>query len=134
MKENIKEAKLAMAKAYAPYSKFKVGAALKLKDGSYIHGANIENASYGLSNCAERSALFSAYRQGYTKADFLSLTVIGDTDGPISPCGACRQVMSELLLEETLITLTNLEEEELVMSKSELLPYAFILDDANESK
>ena len=62
--KNLEQAKIARLKAYVPYSKFKVGAAIELKDGTYIHGANIENASYPLSNCAERSALFSLLSQG----------------------------------------------------------------------
>jgi cytidine deaminase len=67
--KNFEQALIARSRAYTPYSNFKVGAAILLKDGSYIHGANIENASFGLSNCAERSALFSLYSQGYKKED-----------------------------------------------------------------
>lgn len=107
--ELIKEAIKAREKAYVPYSNFKVGAAILLKDGQVIHGANIENASYGLSNCAERSALFSFYSQGYQKEDIKAMAVVGDTEEPISPCGACRQVMNELLPKETPIYLANLK-------------------------
>ena len=129
MKNQIKEAIAASKKAYAPYSKFNVGAALELKDGTIIHGANIENSSYGLSSCAERNALFSLISQGYDKADIVSITVTGNTKGPISPCGACRQVMSELLPKGTPVFLTNLEEDVKKMNIEELLPYGFDLDE-----
>ncbi|WP_026391314.1 cytidine deaminase [Haploplasma modicum] len=128
MEKNILEAKKAYDKSYSPYSKFAVGAAIKMKDGSYIHGANIENASYPLSNCAERSALFSAYSQGYKKEDILSITIIANDDRPISPCGACRQVMFELMPKDTKIILTNLKGEVKETTPDELLPYGFILD------
>ena len=114
-------------KSYSPYSKFKVGAAIELKDGTIIHGCNVENGSYGLSNCAERSALFSLISQGYNPNDIKSITVIGATSEPISPCGACRQVMSEFLPEDAVIYLTNLEGKEKVTSVKELLPYGFKL-------
>jgi cytidine deaminase len=83
--------------AYAPYSKFKVGAAVLLKNGEIITGANIENCSFGLTNCAERSALFYTYSQGFRKEEILKIAVITDTEMAASRCGACRQVMSELL-------------------------------------
>ena len=73
----------AMKNAYAPYSKYHVGACVKTKDGTYIQGANIENASYGLSNCAERSAIFAAYSQGYRKQDIVSLVDNDDTASSI---------------------------------------------------
>jgi len=116
-----------MEKAYVPYSKFPVGAALELNDGTIIHGANIENGSYPLGNCAERSALFSAYSQGYKKSDIKSITVVGNTDKPISPCGACRQVMHELMPKDTKIILTNLKGETKEVTIEELLPYGFDL-------
>ncbi len=83
----------ARGRAYAPYSKFQVGAALECRDGRVFRGCNIENASYGLCNCAERTAFFSAIAHGYKPGDFTALAVIGQTDGPIAPCGACRQVI-----------------------------------------
>src|SRR5690625_5531382 len=94
----INEAKIAREKAYVPYSKFKVGAALKTKEGTIFHGCNIENAAYSLCNCAERSALFSAYSHGVR--DFEILVVVADSPRPVPPCGACRQVLSELRSEE----------------------------------
>ena len=78
-------AKEAYENAYAPYSKFHVGAALKLKDGNIINGANIENASFGLTNCAERSALFTAFTKGYRRDDIEAIVVVANTDRPISP-------------------------------------------------
>jgi len=111
--------------AYTPYSKFNVGAALLMKDGSIITGSNIENASYGLSNCAERSALFAAYSQGYRKEDIVKMMVIGSTERPISPCGACRQVMSELIDSEVEVILTNLNKDFKVLKVKDFLPYSF---------
>ena len=131
MEKCIQEAKKARQKAYAPYSKFKVGAAIKLKQDIYIHGANIENASYGLCNCAERSALFSLISLGYSKEDILSITVIADTIDFISPCGACRQVMAELLPVDAKIILTNLSGNTKVTSIKEILPFSFDLKDSN---
>ena len=81
----------AMKNAYAPYSKYHVGACVKTKDGTYIQGANIENASYGLSNCAERSAIFAAYSQGYRKQDIVSLAIVSDGKRIGTPCGAIRK-------------------------------------------
>ena len=87
----------AMQHAYAPYSGYEVGAALLCKDGSVVCGANIENAAYGPSNCAERTAIFTAVFEG--KRDFAAIAVVGGKDGVASdyfpPCGVCRQVMLE---------------------------------------
>ncbi len=96
MEQLLERAGVAREKAYAPYSKFKVGAALLTHDGHVFDGCNVENASYGLCNCAERTAFFSAIAAGYQRDQFAALAVIGDTDGPIAPCGACRQVIIEL--------------------------------------
>ncbi len=126
---NIEEARKAQKKAYVPYSKFKVGAAILLKNGKYIHGANIENGSYGLTSCAERNALFSLISQGYDVNDIVEITIIGDSKKPISPCGACRQVMSELLPKNTPIYLTNQLGESKTTSIKELLPYGFDLEE-----
>lgn len=111
--------------AYTPYSKFKVGAALLLNNNTYILGCNIENASYGLCNCAERTALFKMISEGYNKDDVLAMAIVGQTEGPISPCGACRQVMSELLNKDTLVILANLKGDTKEYTVQELLPYSF---------
>lgn len=129
MKKNIEEALKAYKNSYSPYSKFAVGAAIELKDGTFIYGANIENASFGLTNCAERSALYSLYSSGYKKSDIVSITIIANDTKPVSPCGACRQVMHELLPNDAKIILTNLKGEVKEVTKDELLPYAFVLDD-----
>ena len=114
--------------AYAPYSKFYVGAALLMKDGNILTGANIENGSFGLCNCAERTALFYAYSQGYRKEDIISLAVVADTTSGVSPCGACRQVMSELLELDCPILLSNIKKTDLQKTNiQELLPYIFKL-------
>ncbi len=111
--------------AYAPYSKFNVGAAVLLKDGTIIAGSNIENASYGLTNCAERTTLFYAYSRGYRQKDISKFLVLANTKEPVSPCGACRQVMTELLNEDVEIILTNLNKDIMKVSVSDLLPYHF---------
>jgi cytidine deaminase len=79
--------------AYAPYSRFAVGAAVLCEDGAIVSGCNVENASYGLTVCAERVALYTAYALG--KRGFIAMCVAGSPDCPVTPCGACRQVMSE---------------------------------------
>lgn len=131
MEKLYEEAKNAFLNSYSPYSKFKVGAAIELNNGKIIFGTNIENASYGLSICAERSALFTAYSLGYRKNDIKKMLILGDTKQPISPCGACRQVMSELLDLDTEIILTNLNNDRLVYKVRELLPYHFNEGDLN---
>ena len=115
----------AMENAYVPYSKFRVGAALLLKSGAIVTGCNIENASYGLCNCAERTALFKAYSEGLNKDDIVAMSIAGATDNAISPCGACRQVMAELLHLDTPVYLTNLKGDVVKMTVKELLPYSF---------
>ncbi|PGY11362.1 cytidine deaminase [Bacillus sp. AFS031507] len=126
----IVEAKKAREFAYAPYSKFKVGAALLSKDGQVYHGCNIENAAYSMTNCAERTALFKAYSEGVKQFD--SLVVVADTDGPVSPCGACRQVISELCDAEMEVVLTNLKGDILKLKVKDLLPGAFSPKDLNK--
>ena len=89
----MQEAKSAQEKAYSPYSKFKVGAALLTKDGKIFTGCNIENVSYGMTICAERVAVFKAISEGYT--DFEAIAVSASSNHAIYPCGACRQVLAE---------------------------------------
>lgn len=123
----LERAKVARENAYAPYSKFKVGAALLTKDGRVFDGCNIENASYGLCNCAERTAFFSAIAAGCGRGQFKALVVVGDTDGPIAPCGACRQVIIELGGPELAIRLSNMRGDTRDTTARELLPDAFYL-------
>lgn len=123
IQELIKEAAKAREFAYAPYSNFKVGAALLTKDGKVYHGCNIENASYGLCNCAERTALFKAYSEG--EKNFEMLAVIADTDRPVPPCGACLQVISELCRPDMKIIMANLKGDINEKKVIELLPSTF---------
>ncbi len=129
-KQLIQFAKNARENAYVPYSKFPVGAALLMDDGQVVLGANIENASFGLTNCAERTALFKAYSDGRTKVK--AIAVVANTDGPVSPCGACRQVMVELCDKETPVYLSNLKDETLKTTVEKLLPGAFTSEDLHE--
>lgn len=114
-------AAVAREKAYSPYSHFDVGAALLCEGGAIYEGCNIENASYGLTNCAERTAIFKAVSEGHTK--FKALAVVADTEGPCSPCGACRQVISEF--EISYIIMANLKGDYTVVELDELLPFRF---------
>ncbi|GER66934.1 cytidine deaminase [Weizmannia acidilactici] len=127
IKQLIEEAKSARNKAYVPYSKFPVGAALLAKDGRMFHGCNIENAAYSVGNCAERTAIFKAYSEGVK--DFTALAVIADTDRPCSPCGACRQVISELCPKDMKIVLANLKGDIMETTVEALLPGAFSAED-----
>jgi cytidine deaminase len=91
----LRSAQRVMKNAHAPYSKFRVGAAILLKSGEIFSGCNVENASYGMSNCAERTAIFSAVAQLGPKIEIRAVTVVNDHGVPCSPCGACRQVIYE---------------------------------------
>ena len=123
----------AYCNAYTPYSKFNVGAVLVLKNGQTISGSNVENASYGLTNCAERSALFAAYSKGLRRDDILELVILANpVKGITSPCGACRQVITELMNMDATVTLINLNKETQVLKVSDLLPYAFTSGDLHE--
>ena len=115
--------------SYSPYSKFAVGAALLCKDGKVFYGANVENSSYPLCMCAERNALYNAMMNGYKKEDFVALAIVADTDEPCSPCGACRQVISELFRRDAKIYLANLKGDIKETNIDELLPFAFSGDD-----
>ena len=127
--ELVEKAFEARNQAYAPYSKFKVGAAILLKDGTILQGANIENASFGLTNCAERSCLFSAYTDGVRKQDIIAIAIYTPTQKLTAPCGACRQVMVELLEEDCKIILANENGKVEEYSVKELMPLAFTSED-----
>lgn len=108
--------------AYAPYSKFRVGAALLLPDGSVVTGVNVENRSFGLTNCAERTAIYTSVASGVKEFKALAIAT-PDADYPVSPCGACRQVLSEFM-DDSVPVLFGSSEKNLVMtSVSKLFPF-----------
>lgn len=109
--------------AYVPYSHFPVSAVLVAKDGQLFTGVNIENASFGLTNCAERTAIFKAVSEGVL--DFSEIVIYGETEKPISPCGACRQVMAEFFEQDLKVTLVAKDKSTVEMTVGELLPYSF---------
>lgn len=117
----------ALDKAYVPYSKFPVGACLVTDEGVLYQGVNIENASFGLSNCAERTAFFKAVSEG--ERNFQHLVIAGHTPEPISPCGACRQVMTEFCAPDMPVTLLGDAGVVKETTVAELLPYYFTSKD-----
>lgn len=121
----VREALEAMHFAYVPYSGFTVGAALLTKSGKVYRGCNIENAAYGPSNCAERTAIFKAVSEGHR--DFAAIAIIADTPGPCSPCGMCRQAISEFKIPK--IIMANLKGDVQVATLAEILPFAFTDND-----
>lgn len=125
----IEQAKIVRENAYVPYSNFKVGCSL-LDDKGHVHlGCNVENAAYGPTNCAERTALFRAIADGCEPRSFKKLVVIGDTPEPITPCGVCRQVMSELCDPDMEVIMVNVKGKVSKTTVSKLLPGAFSLND-----
>ena len=126
--ELIQQAKEARKLSYSPYSHFAVGAALLCKDGTVYLGANIENSAYPMCMCAERNALYNAKMHGVKKEDMVALALSADTDEPCSPCGACRQVISELFPKDAPIYMSNLKGDVQETNIVELLPYAFSED------
>ncbi|QDR80932.1 cytidine deaminase [Sporomusa termitida] len=130
MEELVKSALKAREKAYAPYSNFKVGAAVLGASGRIYSGCNIENAAYGLANCAERTAVFKAISEGET--EIVAIAVAADTPEPVSPCGACRQVMAEFNIEK--IILVNLRGRQRTHTLAELLPFSFNKSDIEKRR
>jgi cytidine deaminase len=118
----IAEARKARRRAVAPYSNFKVGAALETADGTIVTGCNIENATYGLTLCAERVAMFKALSDGHRK--FRRIAVVADTDAPTPPCGPCRQILWEFG-GDLEIVLANLRRETGRYRLTDLLPLPF---------
>jgi cytidine deaminase len=116
-------AREAQEKAYAPYSMFRVGAAVYTADGEIFQGVNVENAAYPATTCAERSALAAAVSAGYR--DIAAVAVVGDSDAPTVPCGTCRQVLAEFNPEMRVI-MGGQGDDVMVMSLDELLPEAFV--------
>ena len=122
MHELLQAAKEARLRAYAPYSHFPVGAAVLTAEGKIYTGCNIENVSYGLTTCAERTAIFTAVAAG--EQELQAVAVVANTPAPTAPCGACRQVMAEFGIQT--IVMANTKGDSQVASLKELLPYSFI--------
>lgn len=115
--------------SYSPYSHFRVAAILVCKDGKEFNGVNVENAAYGASICAERSAIVSAVSSGYKKGDFKELYVMCDNKKIGMPCFQCRQVFVELFDKDMFVTCMNPDGEEIVKTVSELAPFPFDSED-----
>jgi len=113
--------------AYVPYSKFKVGAAVITEDDSIFTGCNIENASYGATNCAERTAIFKAISEGHKKIK--AIAIVGDMSTHTYPCGICRQVIVEFATRDIDIILVKNEEDYIIKTMEEILPGAFTKED-----
>ena len=126
--ELVEEAFKAMENSYAPYSNYHVGAAVLTTDDKVFWGTNIENASFGGTNCAERSAVFAAYSNGYRKDRIKALAIVSDGDRLCGPCGICRQVLSELIDGECPIYLSN-RKDEMTTNINELMPMQFGIED-----
>lgn len=120
----------AREKAYVPYSNFKVGAAVLTEDGSTYSGCNIENASFGATNCAERTAIFKAVSEGHRSIK--AIAVVGDTTAYTYPCGICRQVIAEFAESNIPIILAKDEEDYLVRTLDEILPGPFSKKDLDK--
>ncbi|MEG1257034.1 cytidine deaminase [Clostridium sp.] len=126
-KELVKTAIDARENSYSPYSKFKVGAAIEMEDGTVFTGCNIENASYGATNCAERTAIFKAVSEGHKVMK--KIAVVGDMSTYTAPCGICRQVIAEFADKDIEIILIKNKDEYKVKTLEEILPGAFTKED-----
>lgn len=120
-------------KSYSPYSKFPVGAALLMEDGSVITGVNIENRSFGLTNCAERTAVFKAVSEGYMTFKALAIATPA-SDYPVGPCGACRQVLTEFATADTPVIFGPTLENSVKTTLGELYPYDSLHELASDKK
>ena len=126
----IKEATNASKNTYSPYSNFPVGAALLTKDNKIYKGCNVENASFGLTNCAERTCMFTAYADGVKKQDIVAIAIYSPKDHMVSPCGACRQVMVELLPMDCKVYLAYNDNKDIYETTvKELMPLTFSSED-----
>jgi cytidine deaminase len=117
-----KAAFAARERAYAPYSNFRVGAAIEASDGTIFNGCNVENCSYGLTSCAERNAIFTAVAAGHH--DFIKILILSEAEKPATPCGACRQVIAEFAPTIEVISIT-VDNKAIIETMSSLLPHAF---------
>ncbi len=127
-RELIEQAKKASGHSYSPYSNFAVGAALLLVDGQVVLGTNVENAAYGSTICAERNALGAAISNGFKPCDIKALAIYHDGEKIIRPCGACLQVMAELMGQDGLVIMSSNQGYEKLRVK-DLMPYAFSKED-----
>lgn len=125
-KQLVKIAKEIQKNSYSPYSKFSVGAALLCEDGEVFTGVNVENVSFGLTNCAERTAFFKAISEG--KRNFTKIAITGG-DTYLSPCGACRQVMAEFCKKDFEVIFAKSEDDFIVKTLDEILPFSFSEED-----
>ena len=114
-----------LGNAYAPYSNFYVSAIILMKDGKYVPGVNVENASYGASICAERNAITSAIAMGYTKGDFKDIYIMVSGDKLSMPCFVCRQVITEFFDEDSKVILVGKSGEVAEYSVKDICPYPF---------
>lgn len=126
------QAKQMKNRAYIPYSKFPVGAALLAASGKVYTGCNIENASYPVTCCAERVAIFKAISEG--EREFEEMVVAANTERPVPPCGACRQVMTEFFPSDMKIHLINAGDDKSTVTVEELLPFSFGTDDLHSQE
>ena len=131
-RELLDKAKEAMVYSYSPYSRFKVGACVLTKDGHIYTGCNIENSSFGATNCAERTAIFKAVSEG--RKEFAKIAIVSSSGLKTYPCGICRQVMSEFMDEDSQIILETKDGGFHVYTLAELLPYSFNSDSMNSGK
>lgn len=127
-KELIKSALEAREKAYCPYSNFKVGSAILFEDGKIYTGSNIENASFGGTNCAERTAIFKGVHEG--NREIKAVAVVGDINGYTYPCGICRQVIAEFIVDENVpVIIIKNENDYIVKTFEDILPGVFTKKD-----
>mgnify|MGYP002751733216 FL=1 len=121
----IERARQLLPKAYAPYSHFPVGAVLLMDDGQIIEGVNVENVSFGATNCAERTAIFTAVTQGYGPKSIQAIAVAGDTEDFLPPCCICRQVLVEFCRPDVPVYLTRRDGQIYETTVSQIVPLAF---------
>lgn len=126
MKERLKEL---LKYSYSPYSNFRVASVVVMKDGEEFNGVNVENASYGASICAERSAILSAISNGYKKYDFERIYVMCDSEKISTSCFLCRQVICELFEQDKEVVFMNNKGDELRLTVKDICPYPFSSED-----
>ncbi len=121
----VKLAMEVMKNTYSPYSNFPVGAAIEMNDGTVFQGANVENASYGATICAERSAIVSAVAKGYKPKDFKKIAIVSKMNSITPPCAVCRQVLVEFFAPDAEVIMASVDGEYKIATVNELVPYSF---------